>query len=129
MEAFASLQDVIDLWRPLKPEEQERVRALLPIVSASLRYEAQKVGRDLDEMAQDRPALGEVLRSVTVDVIRREMMTPTDREPVIQSSESALGYSVSNTFLVPGGGLFIKNTELAKLGLRRQRYGAMEMYG
>ena len=27
-----------------------------------------------------------------------------------------------------GGGLFIKKTELARLGLRRQRYGVMEPY-
>ncbi|MFR4357424.1 MAG: Gp19/Gp15/Gp42 family protein, partial [Clostridia bacterium] len=38
------------------------------------------------------------------------------------------GYSYSGTYLVPGGGLFIKKTELARLGLRRQRYGVMEPY-
>ena len=43
-------------------------------------------------------------------------------------SESALGYTVSGTYLVPGGGLFIKKSELARLGLRRQRIGVREIY-
>ena len=33
----------------------------------------------------------------------------SNNEPMTQMSESALGYSVSGTYLVPGGGLFIKN--------------------
>jgi hypothetical protein len=46
-----------------------------------------------------------------------------------QMSESALGYTVSGTYLSPGGGLFIKKTELARLGLRRQRIGVVNLYG
>ena len=55
-------------------------------------------------------------------------MTSTDGEPLSQMSESALGYTVSGTYLVPGGGLFIKKSELARLGLRRQRIGVREIY-
>lgn len=46
-----------------------------------------------------------------------------------QYSESALGYTVSGTFLVPGGGLFVKKSELERLGLRRQRIGVIELHG
>lgn len=45
-----------------------------------------------------------------------------------QMSESALGYSVSGTFLNPGGGLFIKDSELAALGLRRQKIGVISLW-
>ncbi|MBT0881660.1 phage Gp19/Gp15/Gp42 family protein, partial [Campylobacter sp. 2018MI27] len=45
-----------------------------------------------------------------------------------QMTESALGYSYSGSFLVPGGGLFIKDTELKRLGLKRQRYGVIDPY-
>ena len=31
--------------------------------------------------------------------------------------------------ILPGGGLFIKKSELARLGLRRQRMGVIEPYG
>lgn len=127
MTDFATIQDVIDLFRPLKPDEANRVMALLPIISNSLRYEADKVGKDLDAMIAADAKLADVAKSVTVDVVGRALMTSTDQEPTTQFSQSALGYSVSGTFLVPGGGLFIKRSELARLGLRRQRIGGIDL--
>ena len=70
-----------------------------------------------------------VAKSVTVDVVARTLMTSTDTEPMSQVSESALGYTYTGTYLVPGGGLFIKKSELARLGLRRQQYGVIDFYG
>lgn len=127
MADFATIYDISALWRTLTDDEETRAEALLPIVSDSLRVEAQRVGKDLDELAET-PSFANVLKSVTVDVVARTLLTATNGEPTIQSTESALGYSQSATFLVPGGGLFIKNTELARLGLRRQRYGVIEFY-
>lgn len=128
MADFATVQDVINLWRELAAEEASRAQALIPVISDSLRIEAQKVGKDLDSMAQ-APSYANVLKSVVVDVLARTLMTSTNQEPAMQTSESALGYSQSATYLIPGGGLFIKNTELARLGLRRQRYGAFDQFG
>lgn len=129
MEPFATVDDLTRLWRPVTAEEQERAKAVLEVVSDSLRFEAEKVGKVLDEMISENPRLASVARSVAVDVTARTLMTSTDQEPMTQISESAGPYSASGTFLVPGGGLFIKKTELARLGLRRQRYGGMEIYG
>lgn len=123
---FATIDDVKSLWRTLSSDEEERAVALLPIVSDSLRMEAIKVGKDLDKMIADNDIIASVAKSVTVDVIARTLMTSTNSEPMSQYSESALGYSVSGTYLVPGGGLFIKKSELARLGLRRQRLGAVD---
>lgn len=129
MGTYASAADLAALWRPLTDQETQRAEALLPIVCASLRTEARKVGKDLDEMVQADPDLAEVAKSVTVDVVARALMTSTDQEPMTQVTESAGGYSASGTFLIPGGGLFIKTSELARLGLCRQKYGVMELYG
>ena len=129
MSNFATVQDVINLWRPLTQAEQEKVTNLLPVVSDSLRQEADKVGKDLDAMVAESAPLATVAKSVTVDVVARAIMTPTDETPTTQFSQSALGYSVSGTYLVPGGGLFIKKSELARLGLRRQQIGVLEPYG
>lgn len=129
MNSFATVSDLELLWRHLKEDEERRAEALLSIVSASLRFEAKKVGKDLDKMIANDNDLGEVAKSVTVDVVARTLMTSTNQEPMEQFSQSALGYSASGTFLVPGGGLFIKKSELARLGLRRQKYGALEIYG
>ena len=126
---YASLSDITTLWRVMSAEEEERAEALLPLVCASLRAEANKVGKDLDKMIQANEDLAEVAKSVTVDVVARTLMTATNQEPMTQMSQSALGYAMSGTFLVPGGGLFIKKSELARLGLRRQRYRVMTLYG
>ena len=125
---YASVNDVIALFRPLTPAEEERTEALIPIVCASLRSEAKKVGKDLDKMIEEDIDLAEVAKSVTVDVVARTLNTSTTSEPMSQVTQSALGYSLSGTYLVPGGGLFIKKSELARLGLRRQRYGTVELW-
>ena len=127
-ENYATVADVTALWRTLTSDETTRAETLIPIVSASLREEARKVGKDLDDMISINSDLAFVAKSVTVDVVARTLMTSTEQEPMTQYSESALGYSASGTFLVPGGGLFIKKSELERLGLRRQKYGVMEVY-
>ncbi|MCI5918153.1 MAG: phage Gp19/Gp15/Gp42 family protein [Roseburia sp.] len=126
MSNYAEVQDIIDLWREVTPQEKERAEKLLPIISDSLRMEAKKVGKDLDKMLEKDTELANVAKSVTVDVVARTLMTSTDSEPMTQTTESALGYSFSGTYLVPGGGLFIKKSELARLGLRRQKVGVID---
>ena len=126
---YATVQDIQTLWRALSAAEQTRAAALIPVVCSSLREEAAKVHKDLDAMVAASTDLAEVAKSVTVDVVARTLMTSTDQEPVSQYSQSALGYTVSGTYLVPGGGLFIKKSELARLGLRRQQIGVIDFYG
>lgn len=126
---FATIQDMTNLFRTLTPEETEKADALLPVVSDSIRQEAKKVGKDIETMLKKGELLENVLKSVTVDVVARALMTSTNSEPMSQVTQSALGYSFSGTYLVPGGGLFIKRSELARLGLKRQKYGVIELYG
>ena len=128
MADYATIDDITKLWRKMTPEEIERAESLIPVICASLRSEAKKVGRDLDAMIAEDPDLALVAKSVTVDVVARTLLTSTNDEPMTQTSESALGYSLSGTYLVPGGGLFIKRSELARLGLKRQRYGVIDLY-
>ena len=129
MAAFATVDDMTLLWRKMTAEEQSRAAALLDLVSDSLRAEADKVGKNLDKMLAASPYLVSVARSVTVDVVARTLMTSTDQEPLSQFSQTAGPFSASGTYLVPGGGLFIKRSELARLGLRRQKMGVLDLYG
>ena len=126
---YATVQDVQTLWRSLSAAEQARAEALIPVICSSLREEARKVGKDLDAMVAASTDFAAVAKSVTVDVVARTLMTSTDQEPMTQMSQAALGYSVSGSYLVPGGGLFIKKSELARLGLRRQQIGVIDFYG
>ncbi|MCW0988478.1 phage Gp19/Gp15/Gp42 family protein [Streptococcus anginosus] len=129
MKNFATVDELQELWRPLKLDEQKRAEALLKVVSASLRVEAEKVGKDLDKLFVANESYACVVKSVVVDVVARTLMTSTDQEPMTQVSEGALGYTWSGSYLVPGGGLFIKDSELKRLGFKKQRYGVIDIYG
>jgi hypothetical protein len=129
VKSFATIDDLQTLWRNLQPTETERARALLDVVSDMLREEAYRYNRNLDKMVQERESFGNVVKSVVVDVVARALMTSTEQEPMTQYSESAMGYSVSGSFLVPGGGIFIKESEKKRLKLTTQRIGVIEPYG
>lgn len=126
--SFASEQDLNLLWKFVDTKDYQRALELLKVVSDLLRSEAKKVGKDLDKMIDADPVMKSVAKSVVVDVVARTLMTSTDQEPMTQFSQAAGGYSVSGSFLVPGGGIFIKKTELARLGLRRQQVGGIDFY-
>ena len=127
MTPFATVTQAEAIWRQMTTEEKTRASNLLPVISDVLRAEANRVGRDLDSMITSGELLTNVVVSVTVDILARPMMTPTNEVPMTQSTQSALGYSFSGTYLVPGGGLFVKKSELERLGLRRQRYGVIDL--
>ena len=129
MANFATVADVTTLWRQLTTDETLRAEALLTVVSDTLRLEAEKVGKDLDQSIIDSVSYASVLKAITVDIVARPLMTPTTGQPMVQESQSALGYTWSGTYLSPGGGLFIKDSELKRLGLKRQKIGGINIYG
>lgn len=129
MASFATLDDLQKMWRNLQPTERERAEALLDIVSDMLREEAYQYDKNLDNMILERESFRNVVKSVTVDVGSRALMTSTTQEPMTQFAQSAMGYSVSGSYLVPGGGIFIKESEKKRLKLTTQRFGVIEPYG
>lgn len=128
---LASVNDVNTIWKPLSNAEQEQVEALLPIVSDSLRQEAKRVGKDLDEMIAKGEILPNVVKSVVVDVISRylDQLSSDNASTLSQESQSALGYSWSGTYVNTGGGMSILKKDLKRLGLTRQRFGMVDLYG
>ena len=126
---YLSVEQLESLWRPMTAAEETRAEALIPVVEDTLRQRAKMVGKNLDQMVASGYLLENVLISVIADVVARTLMTSTNSEPTTQFSQSALGYSVSGTYLVPGGGVFIKNAELAKLGLKRQQIRKLQLFG
>lgn len=128
LEPFASVDDLEILWRKIEIHELCRSEELLRTVSHVLRVEAKKVKKDLDLLVKQDESYSYLVKSVVVDIVARTLMTSTNQEPMTQYSESALGYSISGSFLVPGGGLFIKDSELKRLGLKKQRYGVIDFY-
>lgn len=127
-DAYATIDDITALWRPLTAAETERAEALLPVVSDALRQEALNRGQNLDTLMASGAVLENIVKAVTVDVVARTLLTATTGEPMTQESQSGLGYSWSGSYLNAGGGIFIKNSELARLGLKRQKIGVIEPY-
>lgn len=130
MSNYATVDDIAALYSTLTGEELERAAQLIPIVSASLRTEARKRGRDLEAMIADDPDLRIVLTSVTCDIINRqiEQQTNLGASTLTQESQAGLGYSWSGTYTNTGGGLAVLNKDLKRLGLTRPRYGTLEIY-
>lgn len=128
--SFATLQEVISVSGVTYTlAEQERVSTLLPLVSDTLRNEAFKVGKNLDEMAADSPVYTNTLKLVTCDIVIRAMRQSSTGDPMSQESQSALGYTWSGTYAIPGGGIAqaIMKNDLKRLGLRRQRLGVIDL--
>lgn len=128
--AFATVEDISTLWRPLTADEQTRAAALLPLISDALRNEAVKVGKNLDEMIQDDETYANVVKLVTVDVTVRVLRQNTSGDAMTQETQAAGGYSWSGTYAVPGGGIAnaILYNDLKRLGLQRQQYGSIFLW-
>lgn len=131
MSDFATLADVLSIEGvTYTTEEQERVNTLLPLVSDMIRTAGSSVGMDIDALVQEDPAYASVVKLVTCDVVARVMRQSMTGDPMSQESQSALGYSWSGTYAVPGGGvaMSLMRNELKALGIRRQRYGVMDLW-
>lgn len=126
---YTTIDDVISRWRPLTPEEITRTEALIPDIEDSLRQYAQNRGRDLDMMISTGQILLNVFKSVVVAVVGRTLMQATTGEAFTQMTQSAGGYSISGSPLNAGGGIYIKRSEYALLGLRGQRFSTIDLYG
>ncbi len=127
-DSYATITDVITLWRPLTSDEQIRTEALLPIISDELRVRAQAVGRDLDAMIEANPILASVAKEVVVSAASSVIRQNTTGAAMSQESQAGLGYSWSGTYAIPGGGIgnAIFPSDLKRLGLKRQRFGVID---
>lgn len=130
MTAYATVEDLATLWRPLTVEETTRADALLPLISDALRQEAIKVGKDLDQMVAADASYESVVKLVTVDVTARVLRQDTNGDAMTQESQSGLGFSWSGTYAVPGGGIAgaIMNNDLKRLGLLRQGIRTVKLW-
>lgn len=132
MEPFATVDDVQVLFRELDCREQSRAEKMLPLISDLIRTKAQAVGMDFDALVEADPALRSTAKLVTVDVISRVLRQSTTGEPMSQESQSAMGYSWSGTFAIPGGGVAasLLPSDLKRLGIvKAQKAGTIRLDG
>lgn len=131
MASFATIVDVLEITgKDYTGAETARIEALLELISDTLRVYATNIGKNLDEMADASTAYANVLKLTTVDIVIRAIRQSFDGDPLTQESQSAIGYTWSGTYAIPGGGIAgaIMKNDLKRLGLRRQQYGTIEFY-
>lgn len=131
MSAFATVEDVIAISGATYTEEQQaRIETLLPLVSDLIRTEGARAGKDIDALVESDAAYASVVKLVTCDVVARALRQSASGEPMSQESQSALGYSWSGTYAIPGGGvaMSLMNNERKMLGLKRQRFSVVELW-
>ena len=125
---YATVADVA-LLRPLTAQEREQAETLLVSASAKLRLIAGKYGKDLDGLIAANEDYGTVVKAVVTQAVIRALNSVSDNTPpAVQSSQAAMGYSLSMTWLASGQSLYFLKNELKELGLLRQRFGIVEVY-
>lgn len=130
---YVTVAEIVALKGTLTNDEQTMAATLIPYVEADLRHRADAAGKDLDMMLSAEPDLEMVLKSVIADIVMREIMIhgADDNMAVMssQTTESAGGYSLTYTIPNAGGGLDIRRKDLIRLGLRRQKWGGLNVFG
>ena len=127
MSEYATVQDVIDLKRPLTTDEQTRAEYLIPVISNLIRIEAVKTGRNYDRMIEELPILADAAKSVVCDVVIRELNTPGTQLPTTSYSEAAGGVSLSYSLPNTSGAIKLWPSDLKTLGLKRQKIDALNL--
>ena len=113
----------------LSVSESERVESLLDAASSMLNVELKKRGKTASYITDDED-MTEVAKLIVCASVNRIMKKNSSAgADLSQYSQSALGYTVSGTFLNPGDDLYFLTNELKRLGLKRQRIGVIELYG
>jgi hypothetical protein len=115
---YATVDDVNKIWQDLSPEQISRATVLLPIISDDLRQEALNRHIDLDKQIKKGLLMLSVVKGVVVDIFTR-VITQSN----VQPGATPMGNIASGSDIVymsAGGGTFIKNAELRRLGILRQ---------
>lgn len=128
--AYATVNDYEAIYGiSLSASDSDRVETLLDSASSMLNVELRKRGKTASYITDDDD-LTEVAKLVVCASVNRIMKkNSSSGADLSQYSQSALGYTVSGTFLNPGDDLYFLTNELKRLGLKRQRIGVIELYG
>lgn len=127
MANYATIQD-IQVLKSLTAQQQEAAEILIEQASAALRLTAKKYGKNLDDLISEDEDYAVVVKNVICQVVCRALDSLTGSGNVVQGTESIGAYSLTTTYLNAGQSLYFLKSELKLLGLKRQTYGALNLY-
>lgn len=131
MNIYASIEDYEKVYNViLNKDQQDRLLVLLELASSLLREEGGKRNINLDAVICSSDDKANIAKMVVLACVHRVMAKEDgqDSMPLEQFSQSALGYTFSGTYVNPGDDLYFLRNELKRMGIIKQRYGAMEIY-
>lgn len=130
MDIYASIEDYEKVYNIiLNNEQQKRLLVLIELASSLLREEANKRKINLSAVINSSDDKANVAKMVVLACVHRVMSKDDGQDmPLEQFSQSALGYTFSGTYVNPGDDLYYLKNELKRMGIIKQRYGAMEIY-
>lgn len=130
MDIYASVEDYEKVYNTaLNNEQHKRLLMLIELASSLLREEANKRNMNLSAVISSSDDKANVAKMVVLACVHRVMSKDDDQDmPLEQFSQSALGYTFSGTYVNPGDDLYYLRNELKRVGIIKQRYGAMEIY-
>lgn len=121
LKAFAEVEELEKVFRPLEGEERTKAEALLLQASNTLRMIAFNNKKDLDAMmeADTSGVFKANVKAVVIAAVQRMMTRPSEMAPDATAwSQSASPYSESMSFSAESSGsTFFKRRELQLLGL------------
>lgn len=130
---YAQVSDVKALMA-LSAQQEEQAGVLLQYASDRLRIIAANYGKDLDGMVSADGDFASAVRYTVVQAVvnalgRLAQNADAAASGASQATQSALGYSVTLTYSNAGSFLWFGKAELKNLGIARQSYGALDIYG
>lgn len=130
MDIYASVEDYEKIYNTaLNNDQHKRLLMLIELASSLLREEANKRNMNLSAVISSSDDKANVAKMVVLACVHRVMSKDDDQDmPLEQFSQSALGYTFSGTYVNPGDDLYYLRNELKRMGIIKQRYGAMEIY-
>ena len=130
MDIYASVEDYEKVYNTaLNNDQHKRLLMLIELASSLLREEANKRNMNLSAVISSSDDKANVAKIVVLAYVHRVMSKDDDQDmPLEQFSQSALGYTFSGTYVNPGDDLYYLRNELKRMGIIKQRYGAMEIY-
>ena len=130
MDIYASVEDYEKVYNTaLNNDQHKRLLMLIELASSLLREEANKRNMNLSAVISSSDDKANVAKMVVLACVHRVMSKDDNQDmPLEQFSQSALGYTFSGTYVNPGDDLYYLRNELKRMGIIKQRYGAMEIY-
>lgn len=128
---YATVADIMAL-RPLTEQEQQQAGVLLQYASDRLRVIGAKYGVNIDAQIAADPDYGSAVNFVVINTVLNalgRLSVSAGESAASQATQSGLGYSMTLTYSNAGSVLWFGKNDLKDLGLLRQKYGGLDIYG